>query len=366
MALMFSRLANNFAKNGYYPTDDMTLTRILSALDINGGDLTILDPCCGEGAALADVKNHLTECGARVTAYGIEFDEERAFHAKTILDMVAHSDVHDVFMAARSQSLLFLNPPYGELVADKASNSDSEIKNDRLEKMFYRKTVSWLQFDGVMVLIVPYYVLDKDFSNMIARHFSNVKVFMAPENKFKQCVVFGIKKRSLNGIDLDARAMLERCGLGEADELPETWSEEPYLIPDRAVEDVRFQAIKINPKELEGELLRLENHSLWSQFSIKFAVHEQKPRQPLAKLSDWHLALALAAGQITGIVESNEGRRLLIQGGTHKEKIKSVAFEEGEDDNITETTVLTDKFVPVIRGIDVTPGASYGKVVEIR
>ena len=53
MALMFSRLANNFAKNGYYPTDELTLGRILQALDSTAVQTTILDPCCGEGVALA-------------------------------------------------------------------------------------------------------------------------------------------------------------------------------------------------------------------------------------------------------------------------------------------------------------------------
>ena len=32
MALMFPRLARNFAKNGYYPTDEPTLERALNAL----------------------------------------------------------------------------------------------------------------------------------------------------------------------------------------------------------------------------------------------------------------------------------------------------------------------------------------------
>lgn len=82
MALMFSRLARNFIKNGYYPTDDVTLARILNALDIGGGELRILDPCCGEGVALAEVRHHLIENGAKVTAYGVEYDAERAWHSK--------------------------------------------------------------------------------------------------------------------------------------------------------------------------------------------------------------------------------------------------------------------------------------------
>ena len=53
MALMFPRLARNFIKNGYFPTDEPTLERSLSALAPSPGSLCILDPCAGEGVAIA-------------------------------------------------------------------------------------------------------------------------------------------------------------------------------------------------------------------------------------------------------------------------------------------------------------------------
>src|SRR2546429_318846 len=100
MALIFQRLARNFIKNGYFPTDEVTLSRILPALDIDASTVRVLDPCCGEGTALAEVKQHLTGCGARVSALGIEYDRERAYHAKGLLDGVVHSDVNDVVVTS--------------------------------------------------------------------------------------------------------------------------------------------------------------------------------------------------------------------------------------------------------------------------
>lgn len=44
MALMFPRLARNFAKNGYYPTDEPTLERALNALMPSDGPMCILIP----------------------------------------------------------------------------------------------------------------------------------------------------------------------------------------------------------------------------------------------------------------------------------------------------------------------------------
>ena len=44
MALMFPRLARNFIRNGYFPTDEPTLERALSALAPSPGSMSILDP----------------------------------------------------------------------------------------------------------------------------------------------------------------------------------------------------------------------------------------------------------------------------------------------------------------------------------
>jgi hypothetical protein len=44
-----------------------------------------------------------------------------------------------------------------------------------------------------------------------------------------------------------------------------------------------------------------------------------------------------------------------------------VEYTEREDGSISETRILTDKFVPVIRAWDMTPGSSTrGEVLTIR
>ena len=366
MALIFQRLARNFIKNGYFPTDEVTLARILSALDIRGQVVRILDPCCGEGVALAEAKHHLTECGAQVSALGIEYDRERAYHAKQLLDRVVHSDVHDVVVTPRSVGLLFLNPPYGDVVSDKAGTGE-RVKRERLEKIFYRRTVGTLQFGGVLVLIVPHYVLDEDFSAAIVRNFERVRVFMAPEQKFKQCVIFGVKRHA-DTPNPTISGQLEAVGNGELPpELPEAWTEEPYLVPSMMEEaGFSFTAIRIDAEQLADELGRFGANTLWPQFASAFGQWAQAHRRPLRDLSKWHLALALAAGQICGALRSSNGRTLLIKGDTFKEKETTVEHSERADGTLVETRILTDKFVPVIRGIDFTPGPTFGEIVTIR
>ena len=367
MALIFQRLARNFIKNGYFPTDAVTLQRILSALDAGDRTVRIHDPCCGEGIALAEIAHGLTEQGAAVASLGIEFDQERAWHAKQLLDSVIHSDVHDVVISARSAGLLFLNPPYGDVVSDKGQTGD-HVKRERLEKIFFRKTIGTLQFGGVLVLIVPYHVIDADFASIIARNFDQVRFFMAPETRFKQCVIFGTKKRS----DHPAKAvsdMLEAGGRGEllSQVLPEQWIDAPYAIPTATeLPDFRFHAVRIDGPQLAAELDRFARHTLWPQFKTTFSQGVKPHRPPLRDMSKWHLALALAAGQVCGVVQSVFGRTLLIKGDTFKEKSCAVEYQENADGHVSETRIMTDKFVPVIRGIDFTPGPTLGQIVTIR
>lgn len=364
MALVFPRLARNFIKNGYFPTDEVTLGRIVQALDLDGTRLRILDPCCGEGVALAECANHLQESGAVVDSYGIEFDSERAWHAKNMLGQVAHSDVNDVFMSWRSQGLLFLNPPYGDPVSDKAATGEG--KRERLEVMLYRKSVPWLQYGGVLVLIVPFYALTKEFSNLIARGFDRIRVYMAPEQQFKQCVVFGVRRESKEA-DPEIVSLLESCGRGElTSTLPDEWTDEPYLVPQARAMDFKFVAQRIDGAQLEDELKRLQRHTLWPQFRYHFGQADAEVRRPVRALSDWHLALALAAGQISGVVESRSGRKLLIKGDTFKDRDTSVTYEDRGGGHFSEVRTLTDKFVPSITAIDFTPGNTYGDVVRIR
>ncbi len=119
-------------------------------------------------------------------------------------------------------------------------------------------------------------------------------------------------------------------------------------------------------REATDELVRFGASTLWPQFASAFGQWTQAHRRPLRDLSKWHLALALAAGQICGAVRSNNGRTLLIKGDTFKEKETTVEHTERADGSLVETRILTDKFVPVIRGIDFTPGPTFGEIVTIR
>jgi len=366
MALMFQRLARNFIKNGYFPTDAETTRRVLSALQpVETGRLRLLDPCCGEGVALAECKHHLGP--DKTWAFGVEYDEERAWHAKEILDRCVHGDVQDCIIGRRQFGLVWLNPPYGDLVADKAALAGYTGKGrPRLEKLFYGLSHPWLAFGGVLVLIIPGYSLDRELAGWIATHFERVRVYLAPEQRFKQVVVFGVRRRTAEATGVaEIRVLLEAAAAEPPPVLPETWPEAPYVVPAAPPGEAVFVYSRMDRRQLADELVR--HHGLWERFALVFGAVAQQRRRPLRALSDWHLALALAAGQVSGIVRSADDRVYVIKGDTHKEKEARVEVEEQPDGRITETRILTDRFVPVIRALDVTPGSpDFGRVLVIR
>ncbi|HDL5300990.1 TPA: class I SAM-dependent methyltransferase, partial [Pseudomonas aeruginosa] len=113
-----------------------------------------------------------------------------------------------------------------------------------------------------------------------------------------------------------------------------------------------------------GEIQRLRG--LWPDFNLHFAQAGLQPRPPVRELSRWHLALALAAGAISGVVQSKSGRILVVKGDTYKDKVRKTEFTEDDDGNITEVRILTDRFIPIIRAWEMTPSSvNQGRVLTI-
>lgn len=370
MALMFQRLARNFIKQGYFPTDAETIARVLGALDgAERGRLRLLDPCCGEGVALAEVHHHLSQGGDRsdpVESYGIEYDKERAWHAKEILTKALHSDAQDCMVGKGGFGLLWLNPPYGDVVSDKTM-SKADRGPRRLEKIFFQRFVGALAPGGVLVLIIPGYTVDAEFADWISRQFKEVRIYAAPEQRFKQAVLLGIKRgprESLKGASEAAAALRQAVEQG-LEEIPAHWQERPYRVPPSQSADLTFFSVKLDPDQLEQEIQ--SRPSLWDGFERQFNGGQNPVRSPLRQPSPWHLALALAAGAVSGLVTGRDGRRFVVRGMTYKEKRWREEFEEQPNGAITERRIATDCFVSVIRALDVTPDSpTFGQVITVK
>jgi len=340
----------------------------------------IFDPCCGEGSALADIRQGLLNIVAgeegedlpppHIEALGVEFDKERAWQAKKYLDRIIHADIHDVVVKPRSIGLMFLNPPYGYGVSDQAHSSAAEVDSERaerLERTFLRKATPLVAQGGVLVYIIPFYALDAEIRAHLARNYDDVRAYMAPERKFKQCVVLGTRRRAGHA-SKDVLDMLTRAQASEegAPMLPESWEGEPYMIPPTdPKQEFDFHAVRIDAEQLGDELQRFGSSLLWDGLETHFNQAKGACRPPLREMTPWHLALSLAAGQITGHFKSDSGREFLIKGDTFKQKARSTSTEVDEKGNVSQTITMLDKFVPVINAIEFTPDHRRGQIVKI-
>ena len=369
MALMFPRLARNFIRNGYFPTDEPTLERALSTLAPCPGSMSILDPCAGEGVAIAEAAHALGR--GQVQAFAVEYDAERASHARHLVDRCIHGDLMDTLISRQSFGLLWLNPPYGDLSKDVNGNIGYQGQGRaRLEKLFYQRALPLLQYGGVLIFVVPSYVLDAELVGWLTRHFADLRIYRAVETQFKQVVIFGRRVRQRDQASESVksiRGLLLQIGQGdaEAEELPLEWPFLPYTVPASPAEPEHFYRVTMEPEQFADEVGRLQG--LWPALDTHLGGAQQSLRPPARALSHWHLALALAAGAISGVVTSKSGRVLVVKGDTHKEKTLQTEYTERDDGSVAETRILTDKFVPVIRAWDLTLGSpTWGEVLTIR
>ena len=364
--LMHPRVANNHADNGYFPTDDATLAGITTRLDIGGGDIRIFDPCCGTGAALAVLSEHLSTCGSLCHSFGVELDAERATEASAVLDYVIRADIEDCLLQPKTVGLLFLNPPYGYISRDQLSSD----RGRRLEQAFFDRTTPVLQEGGILVMIVPVQSLSESFVREIASRFTELRMYKAAVDTYNQVVIFGIKPRLRAEIGR-ALAKRQQAMLTQPENaLPihESAADCCYEVPPSPEKSFRPISFKVEAAGLAGELAAVGSQTLWPHFGQWFteALSPDK-RRPLCALGQWHAALALAAGQVSGIVTAADGRRLLVKGSTYKTKVTTAEEQYGDDGNITVTTTALDRFVPSIRAIDLTVGSDgFGDVLTIK
>ena len=365
MGIMHPRVAHNYLKDGYYPTDDATLDGIAELLTIESkGCIRVIDPCCGTGAALQRLCQHLE---TEVVQYGIELDAGRAEHAQIALDQVLHANTFDCVVGSRSMSLMFLNPPYGDTVTDQLGMKEQGM--DRLEVQFTRRCLGMLKREGVMVLVIPKPSLTRAFCSYLAKNLGSMQVFSAATDRFKQVVIIGYRRDMAGDVNRIQRTFcrnqLVRIGLGEEHPLPfpllEWGAYTPFRLTPLSDKPFRFETVTPNKQQLSAVFSA--HKGLWHRFDSVFtqAYHRDIPR-PLKKLSPWHLSLSLAAGQISGLVSNNDGsRHLLVKGGTKKVQKTMTSVDEN-----SMTTTKIDQFVPTIRAIDITPGERFGDIIVIQ
>lgn len=297
---------------GYYPTPGNT-QEILSQILTPGpnrkrqGKLHLIDPCCGEGVALAAMGKALREAGSDMCTYGCELDEERAARSSRNLDIVVAGSTFDLQCSKACFGLLWLNPPY-----DSVSLSDRG--SQRLEVQFFNRTNPYLAPGGVIVLIVPLHVISSRFAAQICAEYEDLRIYKLPGKEyetFHQVVVLASKKE-IPKFDVAQVERLIRTAESAAQlpEHPDFHYEIPFTKGPRYFRDSN-PTIKEASKDLSSSTLEKDISALLDAPILL----EKVPTLMPVKIG--HLATLLTAGCVNGLVEKN-GRKILVKGYAHR------------------------------------------------
>ena len=296
------------SKLGFYPCPPITQELIPQMLTLAPGAklVRVLDPCAGEGVAIAHTAQQLQaqRPGATLETYGVEVSDVRAPRAAAVLDKCVCADWTAMAASARAFSLLFLNPPY-----DSEHGNNGQAKQ-RLEYTFLRESADKLIAGGVLVYIVPVAILvNPNVRRVLAANFSQLSVYKLPEGEyeqFRQCVIMGIRKP---GIERDeqtedllkgyASSFIEIPVLGEHADTANTMHS--YEVPESPqLSRFTFRKFHISDDEILENVQKFgayDNKS-WTKFQQRQSLSDFSPVVPLRV---GHVGSLISSGQM-GVV----------------------------------------------------------------
>lgn len=317
----------------YYPTPISVVKLIKSYMVFPEEPFCVIDPCCGEGAAIAEFVQHTGGL-----SYGVELDEARADEAKKALYKVAKGAIETSRITNEGFSVNFLNPPYD----DEAGTEF--FKQQRKEKLFLKKTYEYLKKSGVLVYIIPQNRLTEDIVKILVYRFRKLQVFKFPHGEyeaFSQIVVFGIRK-DVPSVDKEEAQRLSTYWdhTEEPPELTETLMPQYVVSPSNPVP--LFRSSIIDPLELIKDVRK---STLWgrvAEIGVRREAAATGARPPIP-LHKGHMGLALVSGALDGCVGKGDHRHL-VKGRVVKEVYTITEEEITPSGNYVEKTVEKDRY----------------------
>jgi SAM-dependent methyltransferase len=311
---------------GFFPLPIGEAERIRKFLQFPDQDCPVLDPCIGDGVALAKITHQ-----AKLLRYGIELEADRAKQARSSASQVIHGNCFDVQCPVESFSLIYLNPPYDfEL---------GEQKSQRMEKLFLEHVYRWLKPGGILVLVVPAKRV-ADCAVLLSIHFRDVRAYRLtkPDSmRYQQVAVLGVRRsRQERDWLRDNEIIQVQLWLGSLER-------ELEGLPSLAEPDHVYVAPPGVPVRLVHRALPLDQiedllpqSSAYRQVSrVIFAPRADVTGRPLTPLHGGHVGLLCTAGMLNGVFGEGETRHI-----AHWQSIKLVDKSEEEEDG---KTVIREK-----------------------
>lgn len=317
----------NRVRMGYFPTDPDHVAMLKRAVVFPKEPVNIIDPCCGEGLALAAFS-----AGENAITYGIELDEKRGEEAQNRLKRVGFGSFFHSRISLGVFQCLFLNPPYLSV--------PSEQGNRRLEKSFLADSMRLLAVGGLLIYIIPYYRATPDVCRVLCENFEQLRIYRFLGNefdRFKQVAFLGIKRKRKEEPEMVQKLseyMLSPDNIRPINELPE----HIYTLPTAVKPVETFKGAVFNVAELAVQLKN--SKSINRLFEDK--TLDKRERRPLLPLNLSQIGLVGASGLMNGLIECDTPH--IIKGRIVKEK-KTKIGNENEYGKIEVREITSNRLI---------------------
>lgn len=328
----FHQSISNVGKLGFYPTDPQHCRKIAQMLSWPQGEVNVLEPSIGNAVALRTVIAGADK--SKLHTYGVEmnsniFEELKVKQEEMKVDYLLHADfLHGVKISNNRYSFCFCNPPYGQ------------GDGCRLEQEFVEKIFGYMKNKGLLVLVIPYYLLAEErFIKSFYGRFEPLGVYRfddAEYSKFKQIVIFA-KRRSCTGYLRDN--LIEWLGYHREIEMVPYLSaaEETYAVPP-SPDIIEF----FTTKEFDADGFRCALHS--SQLAKDITPGCIKPytatdaEEPPIPLSSETSHLVAVCGVGSGFAGNETDGTLHLQRGIVEVKEIEKVVEDSKGNSVVEVT----------------------------
>ena len=317
-----ARLASQ-VKGGFYAAHPAAIEAVLSRIETSGaGPWNVLDPCAGEGAAIAQIGHTLN-----AQRWAVELDENRSELVRTRTPAghsLAPADFFHTHISPRSMSMVWCNPPYDYETGEEG----------RTEWAFVERAEYLLIEGGLMALVCPENIgQDWRTTRWFRSHFENRSAMCFPEEyrHYNEVVLLGTKRKEPD----------QSWGSGDWDDL--LAADYRYRLPSTPEPRV-FLKTEPTDKELlaliQASPLRLNEGGAYNLDSVR-------PPLPPGK---GHLALLLSSGHLNGMVTPEGETPHVLRGTSLKEDyLASVDTTEDQKGASTTRTVYSQRIKLLLR-----------------
>jgi hypothetical protein len=291
------RLAS-LAIGSYYAFPDQHLPALASLFAPSESGGRLLDPCAGEGRALA----HLADAW-RLTPYANELDAGRAAQCRALFGARGvQGDLHHLRASHGAFSAVWCNPPY---TAETTGRDDEDGAGKRRELSMLKHCWPWAEPGGYVLWAVYAHHVSLDAALFLARRSSAVDVWRLPGlhlGAYAQVVVVARVGRAATDPAHIAAQIIEQRSAGAWPEL--TMLLEPrYAFPRPAPCKSFVFAPEILTPDVVQAALETESAQAAAGFqALLDPPPPPEPVRPIVRPRGGQLALILAAGLFNGLV----------------------------------------------------------------